>query len=246
MFYNQKDHTIRCEWGEQGIRELAPISDVVIIVDVLSFSTSVDIAVGRGGRVWPFRVKDGSANKFAQELGAELAGRRGNSRFSLSPSSLLDLPDETRIVLPSPNGSTLTLAAQEYDCVVIAGSLRNAAAVARMAQEFGQSVAVIPAGERWSDGTLRPAIEDWIGAGAVIAELLKLENGKCSPEANAAFQVFNGVQNNLHETLAACSSGLELIGREFPEDVVLASALNSSTCVPILRNGAYQARVRRV
>ncbi len=240
MFYNQKNYTVRCEWGEQGIRELAPISDVVVIVDVLSFSTSVAIAVERGAVVWPFRVRDGSAEEFARELGAELAGRRGTSRFSLSPASLVDIPEETRIVLPSPNGSTLTLAAQEYGCVVLAGSLRNAVAVARAAQKFGESVAVIPAGERWSDNTLRPAIEDWIGAGAVIAELLKYEGAKSSPEAKAAFNVFDAAQSQLHETLAACSSGRELTGRGFPEDVSLAAEHNVSDCVPVLRDGAYR------
>ncbi|MDK2407620.1 hypothetical protein QHH11_00605 [Aphanizomenon sp. PH219] len=43
-FYNQSNFEIRCEWGKKGVEQLAIISDVVIIVDILSFSTCIEIA----------------------------------------------------------------------------------------------------------------------------------------------------------------------------------------------------------
>ena len=56
MFYDQSEFDIRQEWGLRGVEVLAPISDVVIVVDVLSFSTCVDVAVGRGGGGLPLQV----------------------------------------------------------------------------------------------------------------------------------------------------------------------------------------------
>ena len=61
------------------------------------------------------------------------------------------------------------------------------AAVARWLQARGGTVAVVAAGERWPDGSLRPAAEDLWGAGAVLAgedalEALRIEAGIAGAE----------------------------------------------------------------
>ena len=61
MNSHQAEYDIRCEWGEQGVLELSRTSDVVIIVDVLSCSTCVDIATARGAAVYPYLWKDDRA-----------------------------------------------------------------------------------------------------------------------------------------------------------------------------------------
>ena len=235
MTVSQSAFDVRCEWGEHGVAQLAPISDVVIIVDVLSFSTSVEIAISRDATVFPYRWKDPSAAVFAASVGAIVAdARRGSAGYSLSPHSLVDLPPGTRLVLPSPNGATLTCGTGMTP--TLAGCLRNARAVAAAAQRYGRRIAVIPAGERWhSDGSLRPALEDWVGAGAIISQLA----GALSPEAHAAAATFRGVQADIAGLLQSCGSGRELLARGLARDVALASALNVSAGVPVFRDGAY-------
>ena len=237
MYLDQSDFDVRCEWGLEGVTRLAPISDVVVIVDVLSFSTSVDIATGNGAEVYPYRHRDDAA-AYAESLGAVPASthRTARASYSLSPASLLHIPAGTRLVLPSPNGSTLTLSTGE--ATTFAGCLRNAGAVARAAQNAGRRIAVIAAGERWPDGTLRPAFEDLVGAGAIISRLA----GRRSPEARAAEAVFAQFAGELLSCIEQCISGKELIERGFAEDVRLAASLDASSTVPMLVKGAYKAQ----
>jgi 2-phosphosulfolactate phosphatase len=235
MIFDQAEYDIRCEWGEHGIATLAPISDAIVIVDVLSFSTCVAIAVARGATVFPYRWRDESRIEFARSVRAELAGPRGGGGYSLSPASLMSIPAGARIVLPSPNGSSLTLATGRTS--TLAGCLRNAGAVARAAMQCGRTVGVVPAGERWkADHSLRPAIEDLIGAGAVISHLA----GTLSPEAQLAMEAFRSVQGGLADALMGCSSGKELIAAGYTDDVRLAAEVHADDCAPYFRGGAYQ------
>ena len=236
MTFTQAEFDIRLEWGEHGVNLLAPISDVIIIVDVLSFSTSVEIATSRKAVVYPYRWKDESAQEFARSIGAELAPKHRNVGFSLSPKSLLNIPMGTKLVLPSPNGATLTLATGETP--TLAGCLRNARAVAEAAKKYGNRIALVPAGERWPDGSLRPSFEDLIGAGVIIRYL----DGNCSPEAYAAKSAFLSAEQELTNLLLQCGSGKELIERGFKEDVFLSAELNVSECVPVLQAGAYSSQ----
>ncbi len=91
----QSEFDIRCEWGLHGVQSLVPFSDVVVIVDVLSFSTCVDIATASGAAMLPYRFDHESARDYGRARGAMLAGRRGSaSEYSLSPAGLLGIPTE--------------------------------------------------------------------------------------------------------------------------------------------------------
>lgn len=229
---------VHCEWGLSGVEVLRDHVAVMVIVDVLSFSTAVDVAVHRHARIHPFPYGDEDASRAeAERLGVRLAAsRKAGGQLSLSPASLMKLNPGERLLLPSPNGSRLSLACGR--AIVLAGCLRNAKAVAAKALALadGAKIAVIPAGERWPDGSLRPAIEDLLGAGAIIAALGLTGD----PEAEVARNAFLSAEPHLAQTLRGCRSGQELIGREHAMDVEIALDLNASHCAPMLKNGAYE------
>jgi 2-phosphosulfolactate phosphatase len=116
----------RLAWASEGGALLARVCPVLVVVDVLRFTTAVDVAVASGARVgpagWPVR---------------EGPGRAGPDRYSLSPVSLLGVPAGTRVELASPNGATVSLAVAAAGAVVLAGCLRNASAVAAAARDLG-------------------------------------------------------------------------------------------------------------
>lgn len=239
---------VRFGWGRDDLAALGPGSDAVVVVDVLRFTTAVSVAVARGATVVPHRWNDASASA---ETGAEVAGRRREAgRWSLSPTDLQAIPAGTRLVLPSPNGATLTLAAAATAGYVVAGSLRNRSAVGHWLRSGGETVVtVIASGERWPGehgehtGGLRPAVEDLLGAGAVIDALLGDDDGAASPEARAARAAFVAA-TDLAGDLLDSVSGRELATRGWADDVRTAARLDADDVVPLLVDGAYTAARR--
>jgi 2-phosphosulfolactate phosphatase len=242
-YTDQSPFDARFEWGEAGLRALGPGVATIVIVDVLSFSSAVDVAIGRGATVIPYRWRDDGAAALADERGALLAVSRRRVSvehpYSLSPASLIGLPEHSTIVLPSPNGATLSAIAAEFGKTVITGCLRNAARVAAACRTAGGPTLIVAAGERWGDvatGSLRPAYEDLIGAGAILSAL---DAGHFSPEARAAIAAFHDSRDVLDQRLLDCASGRELAEAGFQRDVELAAQLDSSTAVPRLADGAF-------
>jgi len=192
---------LRLGWGPPGIAALGPDVTTVVLVDVLRFSTALDVAVGRGARVvpvpWPYEGED---------------------------------------------GSHCSVAAAATGAVVVGASLRNAGAVARWlaAGWPGPPIAVIPAGERAPDGSLRRAVEDALGAGAVVSALRQEVPGwRVSPAAVAAAARFEAARGALATTLTDTVSGRELQAKGLAADLGWAAAFDVSAAVPVLRDGAY-------
>lgn len=239
--HRQRDHQVRLDWGPVGAEAIGP-ADIAVVVDVLSFTTTLTVAVEQGIEVFPFRWLDDRAEAYARENDAVLAVQRqdaGPGQPSLSPASLRHAENVQRLVLPSPNGSTISNLLAEGGAAVVGASLRNRTAVAiwlapRLAD--GASIAFIASGERWPDGTLRPAVEDLWGAGAVLDAL---DPDDLSPEAAMARDAF-GVAD-LPDALHACAGGRELTAKGYADDVVVASELDASSVVPLLRGRSFSA-----
>ncbi|GIG36911.1 2-phosphosulfolactate phosphatase [Cellulomonas pakistanensis] len=239
---------LRFDWGPTGALAVGDGADVVVVVDVLSFTTAVSVAVDGGMAVLPYPSRDGDAAEHARRRGAALAVPRSAASpgdLTLSPASLRDAVGVHRVVLPSPNGSTIAHALAHRAGAVVAGSLRNAGAVARwiaaQVRDEDAVVAVVAAGERWPDGSLRPAVEDLWGAGAVLAALSGAPGARPTPEACAAVGAYREVAGDVPAALRACVSGVELAGSGWSDDVALAAEVGAGRSVPILRDGAFVA-----
>jgi 2-phosphosulfolactate phosphatase len=245
--HSQAGHRVRFEWGPTGAAAVAGDADVAVVVDVLSFTTTLTIAVEHGTTVWPFPWKDERATAYAAERGATLAVGRSEARdgpgeaVSLSPAAMTRVHGVERLVLPSPNGSAICAQLAGTGAKVVAACLRNRTAVAhRLAPERDLVVAVVAAGERWPDGSLRPCAEDLWGAGAVLASLVDHEADGLSPEAWLAVAAFRAVEPALLDNLRECAGGRELAAAGFAADVDEAAHLDVSMVVPVLNaEGAF-------
>lgn len=248
--YDQRAYPARLRWGRRGALDAAARGELLVVVDVLSFSTGVCWALAAGVEVFPCAPEEGPA--LADALGARLAVRRGAPGPSLSPASLRGLPAGTRLVLPSPNGSACSRIGAACPALVL-GALVNARAAAAAAEalhlESGRPVCVLACGERWREPPagpaeqqgwaageeLRVALEDALGAGAILSAL-SLER---SPEAEHAALAFEAARPRLSELLAASGSGRELIAAGFAADVEAAAELDRAGCVPRLAAGRF-------
>lgn len=237
----------RFDWGLAGAAELGRVCAVLVVVDVLSFTTSVDVAVGRGMRVHPFPWGEQAAD-YARRVGAVAAvGRRAMTAeqpWSLSPAALASAPVVADLVLPSPNGSAICAAASATGLPVVAACLRNARAVGHWLRHHGYGttsapIGVIASGERWPDGTLRPALEDQLGA-ALVLDTLATVPGGLSVEAAVVLAALSGVPD-LPAAVRGSVSGRELVEMGFAADVDVAVRVNTSTVVPLLRGGVFVA-----
>lgn len=230
--------------------------DLVVVVDVLSFSTSVVEVVAREGIAYCY-----SPEELDRSGGREVVGRAhdavvlskqrrvGAGEVSLSPASLQSIPIGQRVVMTSLNGGRCAAAAASAPWVGI-GCLTNRTAVARRIEELlvggaADRCTVVPCAEVWSGpfmasqvgdlGDLaamlvRPSSEDLLGAGAIVAaldpSLLR------SVEASAASAVFESQAGRLVSAVQDCVSGRELRERGYDVDVDIATRLDAHPVVP--------------
>ncbi|MFE7843835.1 2-phosphosulfolactate phosphatase [Microbacterium sp. NPDC057407] len=146
----------------------------------------------------------------------------------------------------SLNGAAVAAAAPG---LVLLGGLRNGAAVARaiLAEQERRgartSIAVVACGERTSrdDGApVRFAVEDFLGAGAVIAALSDLGIDHSSPEAAVAGEGFRALRGAAKHLLTASGSGRELEAAGLRDEVLAAAAVDAASVVPVLRDGVFE------
>lgn len=242
--FNQHPYRCRLDWGRRGVRDAAARSDVIVIVDVLRFSSCVAVAVERGASVYPCAY-DAAADEIARRVGGRVATAPPGSHagFALVPAFTDAQPGEA-IVLRTLNGAECTLLAASAPNV-FAGALLNASAVGRAAMQILDAgdlcVTVVACGERSSepmDGeAICFAIEDYLGAGAVLSAMRDL-----SPEARVCAAAFDRSRADVSELLLDCGSGRQLRAWGLEDDVRFAAQIDACDSVPMLRDGRYVGR----
>lgn len=241
--FTQQPYRYQLDWGRRGVQQAVEQRNMLVIVDTLRFSTATITATHHGGLIYPCSL-DEDAVELARRIGGEVAVSRQHApdkrRFSLSPATYFDIEPGTKVVLASPNGATCSRYGEQVPYLFI-GALVNARAVAAvissLAEQENLAVTVIACGERWQtpseDGTLRVAIEDYLGAGAILSYL----QGAKSPEACVCEGAFVQVRAELESILWDCGSGRELREKGFATDVQHAARLNLYQTVPYMRDG---------
>ncbi|TAM69526.1 MAG: phosphosulfolactate phosphohydrolase [Microbacteriaceae bacterium] len=245
----QSRYEVRFDWAVEGLNSIAPDAGVIVVVDAISFTTTIELAVAHGLAVLPHSGQ-GSAADAAGAAGAALGKPRGEPGVSLSPSSITPesvagIAPLTRVLMPSLNGSRVCASAAVFGVPVVAATLRNRTAVARwiLSQQAERGtrlrVAIVAAGEVRADGTTRFCVEDLLTAGAVVDALATVGIDYCSPEAAAACAAYTGLARATGHLLTASVSGQQLIEDGQRADVELAAQLDVSDTVPVLRDGAF-------
>jgi 2-phosphosulfolactate phosphatase len=100
----QARYGVRFDWGPAGAARVGGREGVLVVVDVLSFTTAVGVAVERGSAVYPAASRDAEAAELSRDVGGVLAVDRREVTerhpWSLSPAALRAAPVASRLVLP--------------------------------------------------------------------------------------------------------------------------------------------------
>ncbi|WEK62245.1 MAG: 2-phosphosulfolactate phosphatase [Candidatus Microbacterium colombiense] len=201
--FDQSTYQVRLDWGLAGLERLAD-ADVVVIVDVLFFSSRLADAVGAAD--------------------VDLAEAAAWSDDAVAPA--------------------LAVTAAASGATVLVGGLRNASAVARAVQSVQEqrrartSVALIAAGERDASSDLRFAVEDHLGAGAIIAALTDLGIDHTAPDAAVAAEGFRALRRALGHLVSASGSGRDASDAG---SVAAASELDAASSVPVLQGRVFSS-----
>lgn len=236
---------VKLDWAAEGVGYALKARDIVVIVDALRFSTAVTTAVAHGFTIYPVGDRD-KGKKLAASIGAEMSGKPGEAKYTISPHSYLKAsPDDNRqVVLFSPNGAACTALAGTEDTVII-GCFLNARAVGklltRLAPAQKRNVTVIAAGEQrainsgqrivYDMDAAYPvfAIEDYLASGAIISHI-KLEK---DAEAKLCQLTFTCAKEKLEEFLTNSFSGRYLVENGLGDDISHAARVDLYDVVPV-------------
>ena len=78
--HQQTAHLLRFDWALQGADAIALDAEVAVVIDVLSFTTTLTVALDGGTTVLSYRWNDSNAANFARQHDAVLAVGRSKQK----------------------------------------------------------------------------------------------------------------------------------------------------------------------
>jgi 2-phosphosulfolactate phosphatase len=202
----------------------------VVVFDVLRATTTMTAALAAGVREIRVFPDTASVRKSAGEVGlfrgALMCGeerclRPEGSHLGNSPGAFTREYAERTVFMSTTNGTRAILAAREAASLFV-GALVNATAVAKVLAETGRDVTLLCAG---TNG--RVAMEDVIGAGAVMAALnRKVHAAPASDAARIAAHLYETAKNDLPRALAEGDGGRNVIAAGLAEDIAFCASVD--------------------
>lgn len=210
---------------------------VVVVIDVFRATTAICSAIDNGiEAIIPVATME-EAIDYKQKgfiVGAERSAEVvegfdfGNSPLYFKQCHFAG----KTIVLTTTNGTKAIEMAKEATKVVI-GSFSNLDAVAEYVEKLDKNVILLCAG--WKD---RFNLEDTLFAGALAQKLaLNTRFSDLSDSAQAAIKLYDAAKNDLYEFLGESSHRKRLSRLNLEEDIIYCLKLNTSSNVPVLKNG---------
>jgi len=201
----------------------------IVVFDVLRATTTMIAALAAGVREVRVYSEIESARRGAAQFGpgSLLCGEArcfGPAGFDLgnSPGDFSRVHEGRTLFMSTTNGTRAILAARDGEPLLI-GALVNAAAVAAALHGRVSGVTLLCAG---TNG--RIAMEDVVGAGAVMHELQQLGSIECvSDAARMALGLFLHARSDLRSVLREGDGGRNVMAAGLGGDIDFAAKLNS-------------------
>jgi 2-phosphosulfolactate phosphatase len=232
-------------WPAESVRDAH-----VAVVDVLRATTTIAIALANGAEGAIPVAEPGDAIALGNRLGRDrvlLCGERNAVRiegFDLdnSPASFTPQMVAGKTLIITTTNGTRALKGVSGAASVRAAGLVNRTAVADALAHEGGDVVIVCAGDYG-----KFALEDAIGAGAIVDTLLTLVSDvELRDGARAATLLYRSVANRLSDAVASADHAQVLATKGFARDVTRCAAVDTVDVVPILRDGILVAHTLSV
>lgn len=203
--------------------------DVAIMVDVLRASTTITVALENFNEVIAVKDKN-KAIELAKKHHSILAGERRGSKIEgfdvgNSPVEIKDFSGKS-LILTTSNGTRVL---DNIKANALIGSFVNAKAVANAASKLAKNhIEVVMAGVEG-----RFAIEDFLGAGEIISNLLDYEIDEM------AFSAYMASRNDemVSKAIMNSKSALKLQELGYSNDISFSIRKDIYNIVPVYKDG---------